>query len=265
MQRRNFSIGTWQCGADLKNLKSGRSIDYATKPTFNPLKFTVKIQNKLKYGVFQGEKLSFLGDEGGVFKDEAKKRVVLVRSMDDQDLMRAVQLGSREVLLAFCEAVQRSSPVGSFTKPVAGATPVYASEDYVPTVFDNFSANVVVDGNTVNLGLWDTAGQADYNRLSPLSYRGADVFILAFFLISKASYENIAKKAHYAPTVPIILVGTKVDLREDVQFLSDHPNATLITAAQNVKAVFDAAIKVVLMPPKQEKKRKTRPCINQIP
>lgn len=94
----------------------------------------------------------------------------------------------------------------------------------MPTVFDNFSANVVVDGNTVNLGLWDTAGkllrtfiscveylfflfrragfdvlsygagQEDYNRLRPLSYRGADVFLLAFSLISKASYENVAKK-----------------------------------------------------------------------
>ncbi|CAB4321187.1 unnamed protein product [Prunus armeniaca] len=157
--------------------------------------------------------------------------------------------------------------------------------DYVPTVFDNFSANVVVDGSTVNLGLWDTAGQEDYNRLRPLSYRGADVFLLAFSLISKASYENIAKKwvpelRHYAPGVPIILVGTKLDLRDDRQFFVDHPGAVPITTAQgeelkkligapvyiecssktqqNVKAVFDAAIKVVLQPPKQKKKKKRK-------
>ncbi|XP_073123241.1 rac-like GTP-binding protein 5 isoform X1 [Henckelia pumila] len=155
--------------------------------------------------------------------------------------------------------------------------------DYVPTVFDNFSANVVVDGSTVNLGLWDTAGQEDYNRLRPLSYRGADVFLLAFSLISKASYENVAKKwvpelRHYAPGVPIILVGTKLDLRDDKQFFVSHPGALPISTSQgeelrkligahiyiecssktqqNVKAVFDAAIKIVLQPPKQKKKKK---------
>ncbi|XP_071735311.1 protein ALTERED PHOSPHATE STARVATION RESPONSE 1-like isoform X1 [Rutidosis leptorrhynchoides] len=155
-------------------------------------------------------------------------------------------------------------------------------DDYVPTVFDNFSANVVVNGSTVNLGLWDTAGQEDYNRLRPLSYRGADVFILAFSLISKASYENVSKKwipelKHYAPGVPIVLVGTKLDLRDDKQFFVDHPGATPITTAQgeelkktigapeyvecssktqlNVKQVFDAAIKVVLQPPKTKKKK----------
>ncbi|KAF8099721.1 hypothetical protein N665_0238s0048 [Sinapis alba] len=157
--------------------------------------------------------------------------------------------------------------------------------DYVPTVFDNFSANVLVDGNTVNLGLWDTAGQEDYNRLRPLSYRGADVFILAFSLISRPSFENIAKKwvpelRHYAPNVPIVLVGTKLDLREDKKFPMNYPGACTISPEQgqelrkeigalayiecssktqmNVKAVFDAAIKVVLQPPSKTKKQKRR-------
>lgn len=40
-------------------------------------------------------------------------------------------------------------------------------------------------------------GQEDYNRLRPLSYRGADVFVLAFSLVSRASYENILKKVNF--------------------------------------------------------------------
>lgn len=44
------------------------------------------------------------------------------------DTVQAVQLGSRERLIAFCEAVQRCSPIGSFIKPTAGFTPGYASE-----------------------------------------------------------------------------------------------------------------------------------------
>ncbi|XP_004139348.1 rac-like GTP-binding protein ARAC7 isoform X2 [Cucumis sativus] len=158
--------------------------------------------------------------------------------------------------------------------------------DYVPTVFDNFSANVSVDGNIVNLGLWDTAGQEDYSRLRPLSYRGADVFVLAFSLISRASYENILKKwmpelRRFAPNVPIILVGTKLDLREDRRYANEQMHYDVITSAQgeelrkqigasayiecsaktqqNVKAVFDTAIKVVLQPPRRrEVTRKKR-------
>ncbi|KAG8658055.1 uncharacterized protein YnbB [Manihot esculenta] len=60
------------------------------------------------------------------------------------DTVQAVQLGSCERLLAFCEAVQRSSPVGSFTKPVAGSTPGYASEVI-------FADGTFIDGSTSEL------------------------------------------------------------------------------------------------------------------
>ena len=50
-------------------------------------------------------------------------------------------------------------------------------QDYVPTVFDNFSANVMVDGKTVNLGLWDTAGILNLSL-----YNGQFVWCMVFFI-----------------------------------------------------------------------------------
>lgn len=46
----------------------------------------------------------------------------------------------------------------------------------------------------VELALWDTAGQEDYDRLRPLSYPDTDVILMCFSIDSPDSLENIPEK-----------------------------------------------------------------------
>lgn len=70
------------------------------------------------------------------------------------------------------------------------------------------------------MGLFDTAGQEDYDRLRPLSYLETDVFLVCFSVVLPASFENVEEKwfpevHHHCPGVPCIIVGTQIDLRDD--------------------------------------------------
>jgi len=151
--------------------------------------------------------------------------------------------------------------------------------EYIPTVFDNYSANVMVDGRPINLGLWDTAGQEDYDRLRPLSYPQTDVFLVCFAINNSASKENVSSKwhpeiQHHAPNVPIILVGTKSDFRND----PNNAGTPLISQEEGngvsqeihaikylecsaltqdgLKLVFDEAIRAALTKPKRSKNKR---------
>ncbi|KAJ1664393.1 GTP-binding protein Rho1, partial [Coemansia sp. RSA 1694] len=91
---------------------------------------------------------------------------------------------------------------------------------YVPTVFENYVADVEVDGKRVELALWDTAGQEDYDRLRPLSYPDSHVILICFAIDSPDSLDNVQEKwisevLHFCQGLPIILVGCKMDMRHD--------------------------------------------------
>jgi Ras-related C3 botulinum toxin substrate 1 len=108
--------------------------------------------------------------------------------------------------------------------------------EYVPTVFDNYSANMMYNHTPICLNLWDTAGQEDYDKLRPLSYPQTDIFLICYSIAYRPSFHNIKYKwipelKYYSPSTPFILVGLKMDLRTDInlhQKLSKR-NETMIT------------------------------------
>lgn len=75
-----------------------------------------------------------------------------------------------------------------------------------------------VNDQTVSLSLLDTAGQEEYDRLRTMVYSNAHVVIVCFAVDDRNSYTNVRSKwlpeiGQFCPSVSIILVATKIDLR----------------------------------------------------
>lgn len=173
--------------------------------------------------------------------------------------------------------------VGKTCLLISYTTNKFPSE-YVPTVFDNYAVTVMIGDEPYTLGLFDTAGQEDYDRLRPLSYPQTDVFLVCFSVTSPASFENVREKwfpevHHHCPGVPCLIVGTQTDLRDDVSVKEKLTKQKMKPVEKSdgermakdlgavkyvecsaltqykLKDVFDEAIVAALEPPAPKKKQ----------
>ena len=156
---------------------------------------------KLKFVSFFMTKNSFL------------RTVLILREEDLPSLWTFVELMvERKVVVVGDGAVGKTCILVTYT---TGDFPV----DYVPTIFDNHTSNVYVEDTLVQLRLFDTAGQEEYDRLRPLAYPDTDVFVVCFSTANLQSFKNVCEKwvpeiKHHRPCARKILVGTKIDLDE---------------------------------------------------
>ncbi|KAM5523601.1 GTP-binding protein rho2 [Fusarium oxysporum f. sp. phaseoli] len=161
---------------------------------------------------------------------------------------------------------------------------------YFPTHYVSLDRNPLrrrlltsVDGKSVQLALWDTAGQEDYERLRPLAYSKAHVILIGFSVDTPDSLDNVKHKVRplrhawieeatrLCTGVPIILVGLKKDLREDpvaieemrkksMRFVSEHDGEAIAReigakrylecsslSGEGVDDVFEAATRAALL------------------
>lgn len=112
---------------------------------------------------------------------------------------------------------------------------------YQATVFENYVAELRLDGKPVQLALWDTAGQEEYERLRPLSYSKSHVIVIAFALDAPDSLDNVSAKwieevrSLCGSSVPVVLVGCKKDLRD----AGAHSGAKFVTTEQGQRIALE--------------------------
>jgi len=183
-----------------------------------------------------------------------------------------------------------NSAVGKTCLLISYATNSFPTE-YVPTVFDNYNAKAVIEGNPVELVLFDTAGDSEYDTVRPMNYPGTDVFLICFCIVAPATAERVLKNWNEEVRAKvqephIILVGTKSDLKADPHTIQSLKNDTGLAPVskeqgdqlaeaigahkyiecsalkgQGVREVFEEACKVVLFTKPIPKPNKDKKCL----
>lgn len=85
------------------------------------------------------------------------------------------------------------------------------NQEYVPTVFENLITMIpspLDPSKIIELALWDTAGQEDFDRLRPLSYNDTDVILVVFACNHRPSLLNVQDKVGLPSHIAYCLVVT---------------------------------------------------------
>ncbi|CAF3965734.1 unnamed protein product [Adineta steineri] len=95
---------------------------------------------------------------------------------------------------------------------------------YIPTAFDNYSVDVSVGTRLVHFDICDTGGKEQFSPLHGLCIPYSDVILLCFSVVNPQSFQNaitywLSRARRSNSKIPIILVGTQMDLRSDLQTL----------------------------------------------
>ncbi len=131
---------------------------------------------------------------------------------------------SRKIVILGDGACGKTSLLNVFTRG-------YFPQVYEPTVFENYVHDIFIDGQAVQLSLWDTAGQEEFDRLRSLSYSDTHTIMLCFSVDSPDSLENVQTKwvgeiADHCEGVNLVLVALKCDLRNNEEDAEEDQQVT---------------------------------------
>lgn len=77
-----------------------------------------------------------------------------------------------------------------------------------------------IDGNRVNLSIWDTAGQEKFHALGPIYYRSSNGAVLVYDITDQDSFQKVKNwvkelRKMLGTDICLVIVGNKSDLEKD--------------------------------------------------
>ncbi|KAK5850901.1 hypothetical protein PBY51_001738 [Eleginops maclovinus] len=106
-------------------------------------------------------------------------------------------------------------------------------ENYVPTVFENYTASFEIEKQRIELNMWDTSGSTYYDNVRPLAYPDSDAVLICFDISRPETLDSVLKKwqgetQEFCPNAKVVLVGCKLDMRTDLNVMRELSKHRLI-------------------------------------
>ncbi|CAH1981095.1 unnamed protein product [Acanthoscelides obtectus] len=92
---------------------------------------------------------------------------------------------------------------------------------HISTIQASFlNKKINLDGNRVNLAIWDTAGQEKFHALGPIYYRSSNGAVLVYDITDEDSFQKVKSwvkelRKMLGVDISLVIVGNKSDLEKD--------------------------------------------------
>ncbi|KAI7905185.1 YIL118Wp-like protein [Cokeromyces recurvatus] len=103
---------------------------------------------------------------------------------------------------------------------------------YEPTIYENYIHDIAInDKLSIELSLWDTAGQEELDRLRVFSYDNTHAILVCYSINNRTSLDNIVNRWIHelqkeCPQAKMILAALKCDLRSSSSSSSSSSTST---------------------------------------
>eukprot|EP01091_Cochliopodium_minus_P013169 TRINITY_DN4170_c0_g1_i1.p1 TRINITY_DN4170_c0_g1~~TRINITY_DN4170_c0_g1_i1.p1 ORF type:complete len:187 (+),score=53.46 TRINITY_DN4170_c0_g1_i1:76-636(+) len=93
-------------------------------------------------------------------------------------------------------------------------------EYYDPTIMDNYRKQMILEDESYNVDILDTAGQEEYSPLKDTFIKSSDGFVIVYSITDMKSFERIETlhqsivEERNSDTIPCFVVGNKTDLED---------------------------------------------------